>query len=381
MVAKAGSHLVAATALAVLTGAGLGAGSARAQNAACLASPNGAAPAGSHWYYKTDQATHQKCWYTRPQDEAAQAAPTQTAPSQAAPERGDAANPDTDAASPPEQSTAPVALAPAAAAPVQERTAPAAPRRMATPIARVPMPAADPRGEQPVATAATDGPPSAAMPSSAAAPSAPDNVAWPNPPSMPQLAGSSSPFPSPPADSLAADASSPPATPPAPTADGSPVTDSPTAAPTAAPDAGAQPTASPTDADGVAGKVDGGTPTAAKPPGRLSILLVMAGLIVLLVAGMLLRRIVESVLGRRRVIKLARQEPRLMEPIAVPPPPMPTVLRDTPSVVPGHGQTEQRASEVEDALRKLGQSLRQRRTAVNGLANGTMGRSGAAVRS
>jgi hypothetical protein len=106
----------------------------------------------------------------------------------------------------------------------------------------------------------------------------------------------------------------------------------------------------------------------------------MAGLIVLLIAGMLLRRIVEKALGRRRIIKLARQEPRLMEPVAVPPP-MPTLLRHTPSVVPDHAQTEQRATEVEDALRKLGQSLRQRRTAVNGLTNGTTGRSGAAVRS
>lgn len=106
----------------------------------------------------------------------------------------------------------------------------------------------------------------------------------------------------------------------------------------------------------------------------------MAGLIVLLIAGMLLRWIVENALGRRRIIKLARQEPRLMEPVAVPPP-MPTLLRHTPSVVPDHTQTEQRATEVEDALRKLGQSLRQRRTAVNGLTNDTTGRRGAAVRS
>jgi len=368
MVAKAGSHLLAAAAVAVLAGVGLSADLARAQNATCLASPNGPAAAGSHWYYKTDQATHQKCWYTRPQDQAAQAAPTQTAPAQTAPERGDASNPDTDAASAPEQSAAPVALAPAAAAPVQERTAPAAPRRMAMPIARVPMPAADPRGEQPVTTVAPDVPPSAAMPSSAAVPSAPDNVAWPNPPSVPQLAGTASPFPPPPGDSQA-DASAPPAAAaPASSADSPPATDSPAAA-AAAP-----------DVDSKVARPDADTPTQAKPPGRISVLLVMAGLIILLIAGTLLRRVVEHVLGRRRVIKLARQEPRLMEAIAVPPP-MPTLVRRIPSVVPSQPQTEQRASEVEDALRKLGQSLRQRRTAVNGIANGTMGRSGAAVRS
>jgi hypothetical protein len=110
------------------------------------------------------------------------------------------------------------------------------------------------------------------------------------------------------------------------------------------------------------------------------VLLVLAGLIVLVVAGMLLRKVVEHVLGRRQVIKLARQEPRLMEPVAVPPP-MPTLLRHAPSVVPGHALTEQRASEVENALRQLANNLRQRRPAANGTANGTIGRSGAAVRS
>ena len=109
-------------------------------------------------------------------------------------------------------------------------------------------------------------------------------------------------------------------------------------------------------------------------------LLVLGGLIVLLIAGILLRRIVEHALSRRRVIKLARQEPRLMEPIAVPPP-MPTLLRHAPSVVPGQAHAAQRANEVEDALRQLAHNLRQRRPAAKGAANGTVGRSGAALRS
>jgi hypothetical protein len=29
----------------------------------CLAAPKGVAPAGSHWYYRTDRAAQRKCWY------------------------------------------------------------------------------------------------------------------------------------------------------------------------------------------------------------------------------------------------------------------------------------------------------------------------------
>ncbi len=371
MVAKAGSHLLAATAFAVLASAGFGAGSARAQSAACLATPTGAAPAGTHWFYKTDPTTHQKCWYTRSQEQAAAAPPAETAPARSVPERGDAANPDSDAATP-EESPAPVALAPTAAPPVHDRAAPpapAAPRRALSPIARVPVPTADPRGEnQPTTTAAT------AMPTPPATPAAPDNVAWPAPPPMPQTAGTAaSPFPPPPDVSPQADAPSPSA---APQASGA---GDPAASASPAPSAtGQPPTAEKPESDTATENAD--TSTAAKPPGRVSVLLVIGGLIVLLIAGMLLRRIVEHALSRRRVIKLARQEPRLVEPLAVPPP-MPVPLRQAPSVVPGPAQSAQRASEVEAELRKFAQSLRQQRPAANGTANRTMGRTGTAIRS
>ena len=367
MVAKAGSYLLAATALAVLAGAGLGAGSARAQGATCLASPNGPAPAGTHWYFKTDQATNQKCWYTRPPDQAAQARPAQTAPSQTAPAQGDADNPDSDAAAPPEQSAARVALPPAVAPPVAPRAAPPAfaTTRRAAPIARVPVPTADPRGEQQPVMAATT-----AVPTSAAVRTTPDRVAWPDPPSLPQtpgIAGAGSPFPPPPSVDSQTGASGPSGTASGPSGT------------VPAPDPAAQ--SSTPKADGpaddnssVTARAD--SSTAAKPPGRISVLLVLAGLIVLLVLGVLLRRLVEHTLGRRRVIKLARQEPRLVEPAAVPPQ-TPTLLRRAPSVVPTHGQTDQRASEVENALRQLAQNLRQPRPP----ANGSTGRGGAALRS
>jgi hypothetical protein len=36
---------------------------AQAQN--CLSEPNTAAPAGSHWYYRSDRVNQRKCWYLR----------------------------------------------------------------------------------------------------------------------------------------------------------------------------------------------------------------------------------------------------------------------------------------------------------------------------
>ena len=375
--ATAGSHLLAATALAVLAGACLGAGSARAQDAACLASPNGPAPAGTHWYYKTDQATHQKCWYTRGQEQAVQAAPAETTSSRPAPSRtpvaqADPANPDADATQAPEELAAPVGLAPAPPRIPEHAAAlaPPAPRRAGPPIARVPVPAADPRGEnQPVTTAATG------MPATT------DNVAWPAPPSMPQTAGAAgSPFPPPPDMGSQPDPSGAAAA-QAPSADGSTAAAGASAAadpPSSA--TGQQPTAEAPGNDGAAPKADSDAPVRANPPGRISVLLVLVGLIVLLAVGMLLRRLVEHALSRRRVINLARQEPRLVEPVAGPPP-MPALLRHAPSVVPGPAQAQQRATEVEAELRKFAQNLRQRRPVANNTANGTLGRGGAAVRS
>jgi hypothetical protein len=34
-------------------------------NEACLSGPKGAAPKGSHWFYRIDHATKQNCWYVR----------------------------------------------------------------------------------------------------------------------------------------------------------------------------------------------------------------------------------------------------------------------------------------------------------------------------
>jgi len=376
MVARAGSQILAAAAFAVLAavvglGAGPGVDSAYAQDATCLASPNGPAPAGTHWFYRTDPTTQRKCWYTRSPEQAAQGAPTETPSSQApstrtAPSRGapmplNAVNPDSDAATAPDEPTAPAALAPAAMpVPASERLPPAAttPRRPTTGIARIPMPAADPRGEpQPIAMATA-----APNPVAAAAPS--DGVVWPDPPKL--TAPGNGVSTSPAAMSFAPASPAPDA----PTASDSP----PTTGSTPPEGSGQSPTATQAAPapDGVASKPAGDTPASAKPPGRVPIIMLLAGLVVLLAAGMLVRRIVERALGRRRRnIKVARHEPRLVEPVAVPPP-MPALLRHAPSVVPGRADAEQRVNEVEDALRRFAQNLRHGRPA----ANGTQGRTG-----
>lgn len=63
----------------------------------CLASPKGPAPAGSHWFYRTDHATKRNCWYVRAKSDA-------SAPATAA---SNPASDETDAASaPPRNDTA-----------------------------------------------------------------------------------------------------------------------------------------------------------------------------------------------------------------------------------------------------------------------------------
>jgi hypothetical protein len=51
----------------------------------CATSPKGAAPAGSHWYYRTDRTSQRKCWYLASEDGKARraAAPAQPARPQA----------------------------------------------------------------------------------------------------------------------------------------------------------------------------------------------------------------------------------------------------------------------------------------------------------
>lgn len=141
---------VAVSAALVLAGIGaaLPLGSARAGDS-CVSGPGAAAPAGQHWYYRIDRATHRKCWFTHaitplPNHAAAEpdSAPSVPAPSILAPLLGPsvATAPTPSAPTPsaptfsapvpmssvPRRSGATPRVAPAVAAPPAETSAPSA---------------------------------------------------------------------------------------------------------------------------------------------------------------------------------------------------------------------------------------------------------------
>ena len=62
---------LAAALLVAAFGATFAAFPARAQEN-CVTAPTGATPPGSHWYYRTDPATHVKCWHLKEPDQAGQ---------------------------------------------------------------------------------------------------------------------------------------------------------------------------------------------------------------------------------------------------------------------------------------------------------------------
>lgn len=304
----AGSYW-AAIALGLLVGADLGAslGSARAQQA-CLTAPNAPAPAGSHWYYRTDPASGHKCWYVRERDQAGAPVPGR-------------------------QAVAP---------------APVKPGRKTTPVLAAPDPSAwmDPV-EQPNST----------------------TVDWPAPTPVPSPAGeingqpSNNPAPPPavaPSPVRAIDSPPPKLVKP----------DSPANSSLATPSANAVPASA-----GPPVRVT----TADKPAvfqRRAAAAIGVAGLLGLVLAGLFLRRIITKTMGGRRAIKLARMEPRLVDSGNVMPP-LPTRLRQSPSLVPGQHETNARINEIEESLRQFARRLRQRRSRPAGV----FARMGAWVRS
>ena len=101
----------------------------------------------------------------------------------------------------------------------------------------------------------------------------------------------------------------------------------------------------------------------AKPPmspNKAAVAIVVAGLLLLLLVGLLLRRIVAMALGGRHEIKVTRQEPRLIG-SAKAKASTPTLIRVSPSLVPGQNETNARIREVEDSLRNFARRLQQRR--------------------
>jgi hypothetical protein len=76
---KAESALAAAALLVGALGAIFAAFPAHAEES-CLTAPSGTTPQGSHWYYRTDPATHVKCWHLKQSGEAGQSSPVAQEP-------------------------------------------------------------------------------------------------------------------------------------------------------------------------------------------------------------------------------------------------------------------------------------------------------------
>lgn len=300
-----------ACAILLIAAASMGADAAYAQaQDSCLKAPNARAPVGSHWYFHTDPATQSKCWSLKP---------TGQAPNQAAqPVPGQTAQP----------------------APVQARPAPAAPAAAVpafAPPESSPWPQPGLQGiQQPDATTA----------------------AWPAPPPLP----------------AANDTATPNSTLPVSPDQSAPRPGAAPAAETAQPNAPLTSTpANPAQEEPATQSAS--TPAAAVTPtkplrNRVPLAAMLAGVFGLLAIGLLLRRLITMMLGRRRGIKITRQEPRLgdQEPRLGNAAKQihPALLRHAPSLVPGQAETEHRISEVEDALRHLAQRLRHRRSAAPG---------------
>lgn len=100
LLCAAGVGLAASLAFTALT-------APRAEARECLAAPKGPAPAGSHWFYRTDHANKRNCWYVRAKDGSSVA----TNSSDSAPDGDESAS-----AAPSNTASADTTAAPAAAA-------------------------------------------------------------------------------------------------------------------------------------------------------------------------------------------------------------------------------------------------------------------------
>ena len=293
MRAKAGLVPVAAALVTVLAGVSLKAGFARAEDD-CLTAPNGAAPAGSHWYYHEDRATQRKCWHVRPKDQAA--------PEAAAQEQPEAATPVSAASSTvhtPEHARSSIRASGkprAGAATRADAPAPAGAETAAWP---------DPPAPANAETVAWPQPPSPAGTSKTASPEPPqsrsDATVWPEPPSTGSIGKAASPEP--PSQSSADTTAWP--EPPAPAATAP--------AETVPKDTAPEPSAPSAKAGNDAGSdkasdlsVIGPVPAPA-PTGEMSTGLVVIGAIGLMVAGLYMRSMLTRTVSRPRMKKIRQR--------------------------------------------------------------------------
>jgi hypothetical protein len=180
------------------------------------------------------------------------------------------------------------------------------------------------------------------------------NVAWPAPPSAPPSADN--------AAGNEAGASSADSNPPSPAAPSAPAASNAANAANAEP-TGALPAAATPEQNEPVVKTLSDKDRPAQPQGKSAILFLLAGLVGLVLAGLVLRRMVTmtvKALAGQHVPKVARQEPRLIERVATKQS-MPTRIRQSPSLVPGQPETNIRISELEETLREFARRQQQRR--------------------
>lgn len=309
--------------LVMIAGTGFGSRPALAQEP-CLTAPNAPASAGSHWYYHTDPSTQRRCWYMRPRDQATEPAPRQSAAGPAPIAK-------------PVARTAPALAVPDPAAWANPADQPDA--------ANVAWPAPPPPPPPPQPPSADDAPTSDAGDGANVAPPAPP----PPPPAPADVAPANS------ENASSADSPPPPAAASAPAV----------ANPQSAESTALSPAAAAASGQGeqhVTAASEKDKPAA--PPSKVAIVFLLAGLMGLLLAGLVLRAMVamtlRALMGRRE-IKVARQEPRLIE-NASGKRSTPARIQLSPSLVPGQSETNVRITEVEEALRQFAHRLQQRRS-------------------
>ena len=293
MTAKAGLISVVAVLLIALADGSLSAGFARAEEN-CLAAPNAPAPQGSHWYYRTDFIKQSKCWYLRAEGQAIETPTAQQKPESIAVKRPAAAMPKTA----PDQG-APVAkqLQSVQPAPAGDRL-----RQLSTKDAAQ----AGRQGRD--GTVTWPDPPT---------PAGADNVVWPDPPSQTSGAPQGATAQSIPEETANQEE-------PATTAN-------------AGNDAGvARPIAEPTEV---------AVSHSENPAG-----LALAFVVGLVIAGIIVRRIVRMIFGRRRTVFLDRREPVLTTSIASAPTKPNFVAHGRES---GSVDNDRPNAEGKEALRKL----------------------------
>ena len=350
---------VVAALLVALVDGSLSTGPTRAEDV-CLPAPNAPAPLGSHWHYRTDPVKQSKCWYLRTEGPAIQKQAVQETPESGVGAKRPA--PTSSKSGPGQLGSEPLELRPGEAAPAASADRPkrsiqnnAQPSRLAdtnkVAWSAPPLPPSDPRSKAPapaaVAKVARPDPPSRAVA---------DKVAWPDPPS--RAVADKVAWADPPSPAAAGDVAWP--DPPSPTRGAArdvAAENTPAAASTPE-ETGKQTQEVPTNSIEKAGNdiganrhiLESSARSVAQDEVPFSLLLAFA--IGLVIAGLIVRRIVKLVFGRRPTVSFERREPVWTAGVATDGT-IPTFATQDRQLAPGAADAVHLQDDVKKSLRKL----------------------------